>query len=315
MLPPQSDRTRVLAKRIADAVPEATVVVAENIEAAQQEISAADAAYGRLPSEMLRQATRLRWLQAPQAAPPAGYYYPDLIAHPVTVTNLRGIFADRIPAHILAYLLAFARGLHLYVARQREHRWDRANPAPVIHLAGATTLIVGVGSIGAETARLCAAFGMRVIGIDPRTTAPPPGVSELYSPDHLDRMLPRADFVVLTLPHTPKTEGLFNAARFDLMKRSAFFINIGRGMTTKLDDLNRALRQGTIAGAGLDVYEIEPLPPEHPLWDAPNTLLTPHVAAEGPDLEAARQGIIIDNARRFAAGLPLINVVDKAEWF
>ena len=315
MLPPLNDRTRVLAERLSEAVPEADIVLAESSEAAQRAIANADAAYGTLPAEILRYATRLRWLQAPQAAPPAGYYHPALIAHPVIVTNLRGIFADRIPAHVLAYMLAFARGLHVYLRRQREHCWDRENPAPVIHLSAATVLIVGVGSIGAETARLCAAFGMRVIGTDPRTTQPPPGVSELYSPDHLDRLLPLADFVVATVPHTPKTEGLFNSARFSAMKRSAFFINIGRGMTTRLDDLDRALRQGAIAGAGLDVYEIEPLPAAHPLWDAPNALLTPHVAADGPDLESARQAVIVENARRFAEGRPLMNVVDKAEWF
>jgi phosphoglycerate dehydrogenase-like enzyme len=117
------------------------------------------------------------------------------------------------------------------------------------------------------------------------------------------------------MPHTPKTEGLFHSERFHLMKRSAFFINIGRGMTTKIDDLNRALREGLIAGAGLDVYEIEPLPEDHPLWTAPNTLLTPHVAASGPSLEEARNGIIVENVRRFASGQPLLNVVDKAEWF
>jgi phosphoglycerate dehydrogenase-like enzyme len=315
MLPPQTERTRALAERIADAVPDAAIVLPDSTSAAQREIASADAAYGVLPPEILRCATRLRWLQAPQAAPPAGYYYPDLVAHPVIVTNLRGIFADRIPAHIMSYLLTFARGLHVYAQRQREHRWDRSNPAPVVHLPDATALMVGVGSIGAETARLCAAFGMRVIGIDPRTKELPAGVSELHTPDRLDDHLPRADFVVLTLPHTPTTEGMFDARRFGLMKRSAFFINIGRGMTTKLDDLDLALRQGIISGAGLDVYEIEPLPATHPLWEAPNTLLTPHVAADGPDLEPARQAVIIENARRFAAGEPLLNVVDKGEWY
>lgn len=315
MLPPQSDRTRALAKLIADAVPEATVVSADTKDDAKREIATADAAYGTLPPEILRQARRLRWLQAPQAAPPAGYYHPDLIAHPVTVTNLRGIFADRIPGHIMAYVLAFARGLHVYMHRQRERRWDRDNPAPVVHLPGAIALIVGVGSIGSETARICAALGMRVIGVDPRQTKAPQGMSELHPPDQLNRLLPLADFVILTMPHTPKTEGMFNSARFHLMKPSAFFINIGRGMTTKLDDLNEALRKGVIAGAGLDVYEIEPLPVDHPLWTAPNTLLTPHVAADGPSLDAARTNIIIENARRFAAGQPLINVVNKAEWF
>jgi len=110
MLPPQSDSSRALARHIADAVPDATVIVAETAEDAKREIAAADAAYGTLPADILRHAQRLRWLQSPQAAPPAGYYHPELIAHPVTVTNLRGIFADRVPAHIMAYVLAFARG-------------------------------------------------------------------------------------------------------------------------------------------------------------------------------------------------------------
>jgi phosphoglycerate dehydrogenase-like enzyme len=315
MLPPQDDRTRDLARRLGEAVPQATIVVAETCEDAKREIADADAAYGTLPADVLRCATRLQWLQAPQAAPPAGYYHDDLVRHPVTVTNLRGIFADRIPAHIMAYVLAFARGLHRYVERQRERRWNSADPVPVVHLPDAVALIVGVGSIGAATARLCAAFGVKVIGVDPRQTQAPEGVSELHPPERLDSLLPLADFVILTMPHTPKTEGLLNAARFRLMKRSAFFVNIGRGMTTKLDDLDRALRDGIIAGAALDVYEIEPLPRDHPLWTAPNTLLTPHVAADGPDLEPARQAIVIGNARRFAAGDALINVVDKADWY
>ena len=129
------------------------------------------------------------------------------------------------------------------------------------------------------------------------------------------RLLPEADFVILTIPHTPQTEGLFDAAKFSLMKRSAYFINIGRGMTTKLDDLNDALRSGEIGGAGLDVYEIEPLPADHPLWDAPNTILTPHTAAFGPHLEERRYVIIAENVRHLVNGEPMRNVVDKENWF
>lgn len=314
MLPPQSDGTRALARLIASAVPDADVITAETDEDAKREIVTADAAYGTLPPQVLNHAQRLRWLQAPQAAPPAGYYHAQLIAHPVTVTNLRGIFADRVPAHIMAYVLAFARGLHVYLRRQNERRWDLNNSVPVVHLPDATALIIGVGSIGSETARLCAALGMRVIGVDPRQTKAVEGMSEIHRPDDLDRLLPLADFVILTVPHTPKTEGFFDIARFRRMKPSAFFVNIGRGMTTKLADLDQALREEVIAGAGLDVYEIEPLPADHPLWTAPNTLLTPHVAADGPSLDSARNEIILENARRFAVGQPLINVVNKADW-
>src|SRR5579864_1063895 len=137
----------------------------------------------------------------------------------------------------------------------------------------------------------------------------------MHLPSRLDALLPRADFVILTIPHTPETEGLMNASRFALMKSSAFFINIGRGKTTRLLDLVNALQSGTIAGAGLDVFEEEPLPPDHPLWSAPNALLTPHVAGFGPYLDERRYAIIVENSRRFLRRMPLMNVVDKAVWF
>jgi phosphoglycerate dehydrogenase-like enzyme len=127
--------------------------------------------------------------------------------------------------------------------------------------------------------------------------------------------LPEADFVVLTVPHTPETEGFFDRARFRRMKKTAFFINIGRGMTTRLDDLVAAIRAGEIAGPGLDVFEEEPLPPEHPLWTLPGVLITPHVAGYGPHLDERRFAILLDNCRRFLAGEKLMNLVDKARWF
>ena len=316
MLPPQSEITRGWAAQLAAQVPEVRVVVAEDAATAAREIVDAEAAFGWLHRDLLAKATRLRWLQAPQAAPAAGYYYPELIAHPLAVTNFREIFNDHISAHIMAFVLAFARGLHVYIPQQLRHEWKKpAEDLGVVHLPEATALIAGVGGIGAETARLCAAFGMTVLATDARRTEAPAGVAELHRPEALDELLPRADFVILTIPHTPATEGLMNRARFQRMKRSAFFINIGRGMTTKLDDLVAALRAGEIAGAALDVYEQEPLPAEHPLWGMPNVLLTPHMAGYGPYLNDRRFVIMVDNCRAFAAGGPLRNVVDKASWF
>jgi len=316
MLPPQSAITHDWAAKLADQVPEVRVIVAEDADTAAREIVDAEAAFGRLPRELLAKATNLRWLQAPQAAPPAGYYYPELIAHDVAVTNFREIYNDHISAHIMAFVLAFARGLHVFIPQQLRHEWKKpGEDLGVVHLPDATMLIVGVGGIGAETARLAAAFGMTVLATDARRTDAPPGVTELHKPEALDTLLPRADFVVLTVPHTPATEGFFNRARFRRMKRSGFFINIGRGMTTRLDDLVAALRAGEIAGAALDVYEQEPLPAEHPLWGMSNVLLTPHMAGYGPYLNDRRFEIIVENCRAFAAGRPLRNVVDKGMWF
>ena len=315
-IPPQSDTTRQWARALAQQVRELRVVVAESDVEALREISDADAAFGTLTPELVRAARSLKWLQAPAIAPPAGYYFPELVEHPVTVTNFRGIFNEHIAAHVMAFVLAFARGFHRYIPLQFQHRWE---PVPldtgVVHLPESIALIVGVGGIGAETARLCAGFGMRVIGTDARVAVAPDGVAELHRPEALDDLLSRADFVILTIPHTPQTEGLMNAGRFRRMKPSAFFINIGRGKTTRLMDLDAALRDGTIAGAGLDVFEEEPLPADHPLWSAPNVLLTPHTAGFGPYLDTRRFEIIVDNARRFVDGEPLRNQVDKAHWF
>jgi phosphoglycerate dehydrogenase-like enzyme len=316
MLPPQTATTRAWASRLKTALPEMHIVVAESTDEAARAVGEADAAFGTMPEKLLRDARRLRWLQAPQAAPPAGYYYPALIAHPVVVTNFREIYNDHIGAHIMAFVLAFARGFQHYFLRQTKREWRREpDDAGVIHLPDATALIVGVGGIGSEAARLAAAFGMHVMGVDARRREAPPGVVKLDGPDALDALLPLADFVILTVPHTPATEGFMNRARFQRMKRTAFFINIGRGMTTRLDDLVAALRAGEIAGAGLDVFEQEPLPADHPLWTMPGVLITPHTAGHGPFLDDRRLEVLLDNCRRFLGGQPLRNVVDKANWF
>src|SRR5438034_3003827 len=290
MLPPQNETTREWARRLADGAPELEIIAPETMEGAEQAIGHADGAFGRIPPALLARADRLRWLQAPQAAPPAGFYYKELIEHPVVITNMRGIYNDHIGAHVMAFVLAFARGLQVYLPQQMRREWRPAGreSGDVVHLPEATALVVGVGGIGSEVARLASAFGMTVIGVDERRTAPPPGVTELHRAAALDTLLPRAGFVILTVPHTPETEGFMNRARFQRMKPTAFFINIGRGMTTRLEDLVAALEAGETAGAALDVYEKEPLPAVHKLWTMPGVLLTPHTAGHGPYLDERR---------------------------
>jgi phosphoglycerate dehydrogenase-like enzyme len=156
---------------------------------------------------------------------------------------------------------------------------------------------------------------MTVLGIDPRPEHVVPGL-EVHPTTDLDTLLPRADFVIVTTPHTPETEGMWHAQRFQKMQRTAYFINIGRGKTTSLDDLADALEQGVIAGCGLDVFEVEPLPADHRLWTMPNVLLTPHIAVrDAENIPERRFQILLDNARRFATGVPLHNVVNKAAWY
>jgi len=316
MLPPQDDLRRDWAARLARELPQYQVVAPETEADARREIADADAAFGWVSPELLPLATRLRWLQNPQVGPRPGYYYRELIEHPVVVCNPRGIFDDHIGQHIMMFVLALARGLPFYMQAQRERRWDpNARKAAYLDLASATALVAGVGAIGHEAARLCLAFGMRVIGVDPRWEHDVPGV-EQHAPADLDALLPQADVVIVAMPHTPATEGMWDARRFGLMKPTAYFINIGRGKTTRLDDLADAIEAGAIGGCGLDVFEVEPLPADHRLWALPNVLLTPHVAVHGAaNLDERQLAIVLDNARRFAAGAPLRNVVDKAAWY
>ena len=315
VLPPVEDDVRSWAERLRAEVPGFDVVVAEDDSAVHDLVARADAAYGWVPPDALPAAKKLRWLQSPFAAPFPGYYYEGLIEHPVVVTNARGIYSDHIAHHILMFMLALSRGLPYWMEAQRGRRWDqRARKRGYVNVVGSTVLINGVGGIGVETARLCVAMGAKVVGIDPRPEHDCP--AEIHAPAALDDLLPEADFVVTTAPHTPETEFMWNAERFRLMKRSAYFINIGRGMTARLDDLTEALAAGDIAGAGLDVFEIEPLPADHRLWTLENVLLTPHVAvADAEDIAERRYALLADNARRFLAGEPLRNVVDKARWY
>jgi phosphoglycerate dehydrogenase-like enzyme len=312
MMPPLDKLKIEFARRLPADLPQYQVVAPETEEEARREIGDADAAYGWIPPALLPLAGKLEWLQNPDAGPVYGYYYPALNDHPVVICNPRGIYNDHISQHIMMFLLALAQGLPFYVEAQRHRRWQKdARPVPALDLTTATVLIFGVGGIGQETARRCQAFGTTVIGVDPRWEHEAPGV-ERHTPDELDALLPRADVVIATTPHTPETEGIWNASRFALMKNSAFFINIGRGKTTRLDDLVAALQTGEIAGCGLDVYEVEPLPSEHPLWTMPNVLLTPHIAVrDAENLPERRYQVLLENARRFAAGEPLRNEVDK----
>lgn len=316
MMPPQGEKTVRWADRLVKEVPAYQVSLPEDDEEACAAIVDADAAFGVVPPDALAAAQKLRWIQSPAAGPPAGFYYPELIEHPVQICNPRGIYNDHIAQHILMYVLALARGLPFYMEAQQERRWDKdARKSGYVDLIGATALIVGLGGIGHETARLCNAFGMHVMGTDARWEYEVPNTAT-HPPEALDSLLPQADFVIVTVPHTPATEGMWHRARFQLMKPSAYFINIGRGATTKIADLTAALHAGEIAGCALDVYEVEPFPTDHPLWAIPNVILTPHIAVhEAPNIDERQLAIFLENARRLANGEPLINVVDKANWF
>jgi phosphoglycerate dehydrogenase-like enzyme len=314
LVPPQRDSTADWPERLMAEVPGLTVVRPSAKDAAAA-LATADAAYGVLTPELLAATDRLRWLQAQQAGPPPGFYFPELVAHPLQVTNMRATYTDHVAAHTLALVLAMCRGLPRYLRDQETAAWrPNWSPEAIVSLPDTTTLVVGTGALGSEIGRLLSEFGSRVTGIDvrPRQTA---GFEQVLPVEALDEQLPEADLVILTVPHTPDTEGMIDARRLKLFKSSAYFINVGRGPTVRLDALDAALEAGQLGGAALDVFETEPLPPGHQLWRRPNVLITPHVAGVGPHEASRRYAVLLENCRRFVAGEDLINLVDKTKWF
>jgi phosphoglycerate dehydrogenase-like enzyme len=322
---PQVSNARL--EKICAVVPQMRVVQAATEAEAVEAIADADALFGYLPPPLLQAAGRLKWVQAPTASMEK-FLYPELVTAPVIVTNMQGIFSDVIADHVLGFILCFAKNLHIYIRQQLRGHWQmlgrEANELPgyagpgevhpsdraALTLADCTLGIVGLGGIGRETAKRGLAFGLRVLAADPRAHEAPPGVT-LWPPDRLDEMLSRSDFVVIAAPHTPQTYKLFRRERIRRMKPTAYLINVGRGVIVDLADLTAALEAAEIAGAGLDVFETEPLAPEHPLWQMPNVIITPHCAAASPRIAERHLETLLDNLRRFVAGQPLRNVVDK----
>jgi phosphoglycerate dehydrogenase-like enzyme len=319
-------------EKIVAAAGEMAVVNAESEARAMSEIANADAFFGKLTPRMLAAAQKLRWVQSPTASL-EHYVFPELAAHPCMLTNMRGLFSDVIADHVFGFILCFARNLHLYIRQQTRAQWEpvggeaarstfAAGPGVVsdmdrahLHVSDCTLGIVGLGSIGSEVARRGASFGMRVLAVDPVQTQAPEGVTTLWTLDGLGDLLAESDFVVIAAPHTPQTAGMFRRTQFQQMKRTAYLINIGRGVIVSLDDLVESLRAGEIAGAALDVFEIEPLPAAHPLWQMPNVIITPHVAACSVHVPERHLAVLLDNIRRFVAGQPLLNVASKEQWF
>ncbi len=282
---------------------------ADSEAAALDLICDADAYYGRMTPALLAAGKKLRWIQATSAGLD-GYYFPELRDSAVTVTNLRGIYSDVIAEHVFALLLSMARGIPAYFRSQLEGRWEN-NSVPVIHVAGTTLGVLGLGGIGLAVAERGHAFGMRVLALDPAPKGRPDYVERIYGVHELHEMLGEVDFFVICAPHTGETDRMIDAAALEAMKPSAIFINIGRGKVVDLAALTRALGNGEIAGAGLDVFEEEPLPEGHPLWAMENVMITPHVAAISDRIEDRRIVLILENIQRFRDGEPLLNVVDN----
>jgi len=260
---------------------------------------------------LIARAPRLRWVHQWAAGAEWVLEHPQVVARDFVLTNTAGIHAVPITEHVLAMMLAFARGLHHAIRAQSRRAWSYPEKRNLFELSGKTLVLVGVGGIGAHLATVATALGMRVIGVRRNPALDAPGVAQMAGPDQLLALLPEADFVVVTLPLTTETGALFGERELRAMRPTAYLINIGRGAVVQETTLAQALREGWIAGAGLDVFATEPLPPESPLWEMYNVIITGHSAGHSPRYNERAFATFLDNLRRYRAGDPLRNVVDK----
>ncbi len=301
-----------LPERIRSIAPAARIVTREALHADPNLIEQVDIVYGRIADELFGRAKRLKWLQAASAG--MDFALKEAASkHPAVFTKAH-IHSVPISEHLFGLLLMLVRRFDVAYRFQMDRKWDRPKWEQVGVLAGATLCLVGAGTIGLRCAELGEAFGMEVIAVT-RSAQPTAHVKKVYPPEQLFQALPLAHVVMVTLPNTPKTDKLINAAAFAAMQDGAIFLNAGRGRTVETDALVEALRSGKLAGAALDVTDPEPLPPDHPLWTLPNVVITAHYAGMFPDYAREAEAIFLDNLRRFLDGQPLQNMMDRQEGY
>jgi len=295
--------------RLKAVVPDLEVlVVGRSMDDALKEISDSDIFFGRIPRPLFLAAKRLRWVQAFGAGVET-CIFPELVQSDVVLTNTSGAFNQVMADHAFALILAIGRGIAQCVRVQSQKVWKRIRT--LRQLAGQTLGVIGLGNIGREIARRGKAFGMKVVAADVRSMERPAFVDELWDIKDIDRVLEESDYLVIAAPLTPETRGMVGAAELHKMKPTAHLINIGRGAIIDEAALIDALKNGVIAGAGLDVFEKEPLPPDSELWDMENVIISPHIGGAAPESRTLSFEIFLDNFRKFVAGEPLRNVVDK----
>jgi len=279
---------------------------------ALQRAAAVEVYYGLPSAEIVAAAPKLRWIQSSSAGVEYIANIPALVESDIVVTNTRGAHASAIGEHVFGLLLAFTRELPTCLDQQRRRVWDRA---PIYRTArevgGMTMGIVGFGAVGRGIAKRALGFDMTVLAVDAQAVDGAPLVEDVWPSSRLPELLRRSDVVVIAAPYTAETHHLIDAAALATMRRDAYLITISRGGIIDEDALAAALRAGHLAGAALDVAEVEPLPAESPLWAVPNLLLTPHMAGASGPKERRCVEILRDNLVRFAKGEPLLNVVDK----
>jgi len=291
--------------------PEARILETHDRDEIEAELERIEIANEGVPREWLLRMPKLKWYAQYGAGVDWLSRHPEIREADFLLTNGSGIHAVPISEHIIGMMLALSRQFPRALRQQTQGAWDRSIAETTFELAGKTMVLIGVGAIGERAARLASALGMRVIGVRRHPERTAEGVERMVAPQNLQQVLPEADFLVLTIPLTPETRHMIGAAELSLLKPSARLINIGRGGTIDQDAMIEALQQDKLAGAGLDVFEQEPLPPDSPLWSMENVLITPHVSGFTPARSERAWALFSDNLERFLSDRPLRNLVDK----
>jgi phosphoglycerate dehydrogenase-like enzyme len=292
-------------------------IVSATPETIKNEIADADALIGDIKPDLVKAGKNLKWVQVMSAGVERVLHLSgsnDLRDSQIILTNNQIVQGPEIADHALAMLLSLARGIPTFVVRRQQELWQ-GRPYPGIELNGRTAVVIGVGGIGNQIAVRSWAFGMDVIGVDPEDIPYTPFVKKVVKPDQLDQVLPQADVVFISAPHTPMSHKMMGPRQFELLKQGSYFIAVSRGGIYDLPALVKALDSKKLAGAGVDVTDPEPLPKGHPLWKFENVIVTPHIAGRSDKDRARMVGTIKENIRRFAEGKPLINVVDKQKGY
>ncbi len=301
-----------LVEALREVAPGVKFTVADGATQAVRLARHADAVLGQCSAEVLEAGRGIRWVQALSAGVEECVSIPALRERDILLTNMQRVAGPVMAEHVVAMMLAFARGLDFYIPERGAGRWTPQLPSTsrMFTLQGKTVVVVGLGGIGTEVARRAHALGMQVDAVRASGREGPDYVREVALPADLLRLAARADFVVNTTPLTSETRDLYDAKFFAAIKPGAYFINVGRGGSVVQAALTEALRSGRLAGAGLDVTEPEPLPADDPLWSLPNVILTPHVSARSDLGDAARLAILRENVRRYVNGDRMLSVVD-----
>lgn len=272
-------------------------------------IADAEIIIGNVPAVKIRASEKLEWLQL-NSAGADNYIQPGILNDRTILTNATGAYSKAVAEHMFAMMLMLQKKLHLYRDAQAKAVWT--DEGTVVSVADATVLVVGLGDIGLHFARMAKALGAYTIGVKRRMSECPEGVDELYTTDRLDEVLPRADVIVSFLPGTKATYHIYTAERFGLMKEQAIFLNGGRGNAVDSNVLYEVLSNHQIGAAGIDVTEPEPLPSDHPLWQLPNVMITPHISGQYhlPETFERIVNISAANLSAYLKGDPLRNIVD-----